>query len=65
MSPVSGQIEKPDSTERADEREDRRLPFSLADSSTADCGRESEYRVRRGMLEARGEEVVGMMAVTG
>lgn len=53
-------MEKSDSTERADEREDRRLPFSLADSTTVTDLLESE-RDRRGM--ARGEVGEGMLAV--
>lgn len=56
-------MEKSDSTERADEREDRRLPFSLADSTTLTDLLESG-RDWRGM--ARGEEVgEGMLAVGG
>lgn len=55
-------MEKSDSTERADEREDRRLPFSLADSTTATELLESG-KERRGM--ARGEVGEGMLAVGG
>lgn len=58
---MSDQIEKSDSPERVDEREDRRLPFSLADSRT-NWAWESE-RLRRGM--ARGEVDDGMLAVGG
>jgi hypothetical protein len=56
---VSDQREKSDPAERADECEERRLPFSL-DSFGVDLG----CNDRRGILEARGEEG-GMMAVTG
>lgn len=53
-------MEKSDSAERADEREERRLPFSLADSTTVTDLLESG-REWRGM--ARGEVGEGMLAV--
>jgi hypothetical protein len=59
---VSDQMEKSDSPERVEEREDRRLPFSLADSRTVNWACESG-RLRRGM--ARGEVDRGMLAVDG
>jgi hypothetical protein len=59
---VSDQIEKSDSPERVDNREDRRLPFSLADSRTVNWAWESG-RLRRGM--ARGEVDEGMLAEGG
>lgn len=52
-------MDKPDSAERADEREEGRLLFSLG-SFTSETGCSD----RRGMGEAR-EEDEGMMAVTG
>jgi hypothetical protein len=55
-------MEKSDSPERVEEREDRRLPFSLADSRTVNWAWESG-RLRRGM--ARGEEVDGGMLAVG
>lgn len=55
-------MEKSDSAERADDWEDRRLPFSLADSSTLTELLESG-RERRGM--ARGKVGKGMLAVGG
>lgn len=64
---MSDQIEKSDPTERADEWEDLRLPFSLDSNNLAECvERESEgidWMDWRGMLEARGGEVGEMMAV--
>jgi hypothetical protein len=59
---VSDQAEKSDSPERVEDREDRRLPFSLADSRTVNWAEESG-RLRRGM--ARGEEVDGGMLAVG
>ena len=59
---MSDQAEKSDSPERVEEREDRRLPFSLADSRTVNWAWESG-RLRRGM--ARGEVDEGMWAVGG
>jgi hypothetical protein len=59
---VSDQIEKSDPTERADEWEDRRLPFSL-DSNNAEWVDLESGMDWRGMLEARMEEVGEMMAV--
>lgn len=61
---MSDQIEKSDPTERADEWEDRRLPFSLDSNNLAECvERESEGMDWRGILEAREGEVGEMMAV--
>lgn len=64
---MSDQIEKSDPTERADEWEDLRLPFSLDSDNLAEfVERESEgidWMDWRGMLEARGGEVGEMMAV--
>jgi hypothetical protein len=64
---VSVQREYSDSTDSAD-REERRLPFSLADSSAlTDCAEDRCVRYcrdRKGMLEeVRGEDVGVMLTV--
>lgn len=59
---MSDQMEKSDSPERVEDREGRRLPFSLADSRAVNWAEESG-RLRRGM--ARGEEVDGGMLAVG
>lgn len=70
-SPVSVQSEKSECTECADEREDRRLPFSLPDfnakADSAERTRDCERRGRRGMVgDVRPEDVDrGMLAVVG
>lgn len=57
-------METSDPTERADEWEDRRLPFSLDFNNLAEwIERESEGMDWRGMLEAREGEVGEMMAI--
>jgi hypothetical protein len=63
-SPVSVQSEKSDP---AEEIEERRLPFSLADSSTrVEALRGGDCKGRKGMLEeVRGDDVGGMLAVWG
>lgn len=64
---MSDQIEKSDPTERADEWEDLRLPFSPDSDNLAECvERESvgiDWMDWRGMLETREGEVGEMMAV--
>lgn len=67
-SPVSVQSEKFDPTEWAEEIDERRLPFSLADSNTrAERFWDSDRKDRKGIFgDLCGDDVVeGMMAVGG